>query len=362
MVIAEEKMDFFAWISIIDVFARLGVTITLLYVTSDRLIFYALLLLIVTMLITIIYYIYCKAKFAACNFCINKNRADYNTLLSFAGWNTIGTVSNVAMDQGVNFVLNVFCGPAVNAARAVAITVKSATAQFATNIQMASTPQLVKYYSAGEKKELEILLFRCSKLAFFLFFIVSLPIMLNVDYILILWLKEVPEWTPSFTILALVIMLVECLSGAINVTVQATGHVKWYNILIGSTYLLAVPLVFVFLSWGATPLIVMIVPICLGWICLWFRLFLLQKYTGISSLSFLKNVVCVELLVVLTALVIPVVTIIILPKGIVYFVVNLFISSLCAALACAYVGLTHHERKYVFDIFAKKIALWKKQK
>lgn len=362
MIIAEEKMAFWAWLTVVEMVLKLIVALALLYITFDRLICYAFFIFLITFLVSIGYYIYCRIEFEECALSLVKDNAIYKSLLSFAGWNLLGSTASVALDQGLNIVLNIFFGPAVNAARAVGYSVKNYTAQFASNVQMASIPQIIKYYSSGDNRNFELLLYRSSKISFFFLYTISLPLILNVDYILNIWLGNVPEWTSQFTILALIITLVECLSGTIIPAIQATGNVKWYNILIGSTFILSVPIACLLFYLGFSPLMAMVVPIFLGGICLVIRMFLLQQYVGIPLLSYSKNVLAPDILVVIVSVIIPVIFSNCDNAGnFLKTFISVLISLSSTTLTCYYLGFSKTERKTIDNLVSKKISIWKEQ-
>lgn len=355
LIIAEEKMDFFAWISIIETLLKLVVVYMLLLVSYDKLIAYSSLMLLVTLIVTFIYIIYCRRRFYFCRLSLPKKKEEYLPFLNFTGWSMISNIASIVLDQGLNIILNIFCGPIVNTARAIGYSIKSSTAQFATNFQMASIPQIIKYYSSGEKNKMEELLYQSSKVSFYLLLLVSLPIIFNLHYILQLWLGSIPGYSYEFSVLALIITLVECLSGTIIPTIQATGNVKWYNIIIGSTFILALPIVYILLLLGYSPIVSMIIPICLGILCLIFRMMLLQYYVGISFVSYLMNVLCYDFVVCLASIFLSVVFITITPGDMTGTIIRIIGSLIIVAASVLCFGFTKRERKELTTLIINKI-------
>ena len=189
VLIAHEKMSIYAYISILEVLLKLGIVYLLAIVSSDKLIVYGMLVFIVQLIIRCIYQAYCKRHYEESKFKLFWNKYLYKQMSSFAGWNLFGSVAWLLRDQGLNIVLNLFFGPAINAARGIASQVSNAVIGFISNFQVALNPQITKNYATGHILEMEKLSYMGIKFSFLLLFIMVFPICLNIDYILHLWLE-----------------------------------------------------------------------------------------------------------------------------------------------------------------------------
>lgn len=290
-IIAHEKMSAFAYISIVEVTLKLLIVFLLKFSGIDKLIFYGILLLIVQCSIRLIYGSYCKRHFEETKFRIIWDFSLFKEMLSFAGWNLWGGVSNIMYTHGVNLLLNLFFGPTVNAARGIAIQVQNAISQFANSFQMAINPQITKSYAQRDYAYMHKLVFRSSKFTFILLFILSLPIFTETEAILKLWLGVVPNWTVVFLRIMLCIVIIDSVANPFMVSVAATGNVKLYQSIIGGTMLLIVPTSYIFLKLGCAPNIVFITHLFFAVLTFILRLFIVKRLIHFSIIEYCK--VCI---------------------------------------------------------------------
>lgn len=250
IIIANERMNAFAYISIYEAAVRLLIVFIIPYASVDRLVLYALLLLLIQLSTRFIYILYSQKNFSE-----TKNtkwlwKGDFSReLLSYAGWTMNGNLAVVGYTQGISILLNVFFGPVVNAARGIAVQVQSAVNQLLGGFTTAIRPQIVKSYAKGDLSYMHSLLLRGTKFSFFLTLILIVPIFINVEYILQLWLKEVPEYTTIFTRLILLSSLSIALSQPTTMAVHATGKIKKFQLVEGTLLLTIVPISYVGLKW-----------------------------------------------------------------------------------------------------------------
>jgi O-antigen/teichoic acid export membrane protein len=281
-IIAHEKMNMFAYISIIDVCLKLLIVFILTWVTFDKLKLYAFLIFSVTFFIAVIYKTYCKYKFEECTYKFSWNNDLFKTLISYSGWNLFGGISVVAVNQGVNLLLNVFFGPVINAARGIAYQVMSAINTFVSNFQTAVNPQIVKSYASENHQYMMTLIYQSAKYSFCLLFILSLPVLLETEFILTLWLKTVPDHTVLFCRLVLINAWIDCLSGALVTAVQATGKIKWYQIIVGTLIILNLPISYWALKITSIPEYTLYISIIISFCALISRIIILQRLIKIS--------------------------------------------------------------------------------
>ena len=229
-IIAHEKMKFYAYVSIIEAGLKLGIVYCLILIAWNKLELYAILFSITTLLITILYILYATHNFNECVTKFDFDRNRFKTILSFSGWNLTSNLGDVMMDQGLNVLLNLFFGPAVNAARGIAYNIKGVVVSFVGNFQTASSPQITKHYAANEIDQMRILVIQTSKISFFLMFILITPLYFCLDLLLKIWLKVIPDYTSLFTTIILIEMLVLAMGGTLNLAIQASGKIRKFVI------------------------------------------------------------------------------------------------------------------------------------
>lgn len=352
-IIAHERMNVYAYVSIIEVSLKLLIVFMLTWITYDKLKLYGILHFGVVFIIAAIYRVYTRSNFEESKFELVKDQKLYKTLISYSGWSLFGNIAGVAQGQGVNIILNIFFGPVLNAARGIAIQVQSALQAFVSNFQIAVNPQIIKYYSADNKDYLLSLVIRSSKLSFYLFFSLSLPILLEVDLILKLWLNIVPDFAVIFTKLVLISILISCISGPLQTLVQATGKIRNYQIIISFLLLLILPLSYIFLKNGYPPEITLYITIVIELFALLFRLLLLKKLINFPLFIYLKEVLAKNILIVILALLLT-------TPFVIYFessnirLVFMFLFSLCVNFTLIYhIGLVKNERNFIKNFLRK---------
>lgn len=304
-IIAYERMKAFAYVSIIEVTLKLLIVYLLVISGFDKLILYAALLAAIAITIRIIYGVYCNKNFPLCRCEIKWNKRYSAKMFSFVGWNLIGSVASVAKEQGINVLLNIYFGAAVNAARGIAYQVLNAMSGFVYNFQLAMNPQIVKMYAANEKEEMFKLVFRGSKYSFLMMMALSLPVLIEAPFILGIWLKQVPEYTVIFLRLVLITSLIDSLSGTLIISMHASGKVRDYQIIVGGLSLLALPVAWIFLKLGFPPQSTMIVGICISILCHFARLLLLKKSIDLPMMRFIHKVTIKCGLIALISFILP---------------------------------------------------------
>lgn len=290
-VIAHEQMNVYAWGSIIEIILKLLIVYILVVFSFDKLKLYSILMFIVTTITTSFYRIYCKYKYEECRFYFCWDISLFKTIISYSSWNLIGALANVFNNQGANIILNIFFGPIVNTARGIAYQVNGAIMQFVQNFMTASRPQIIKYYAENEKEKMLNLIFQSSKLSFLLLFILTVPFLLKTDYILEIWLKEIPKYVVIFTQLVILSALIDSLSFPLMTAAQATGKIKNYTIIVGSVMLLNLPISYVFFKLNYPPPTIFFLAIINSIICLYLRLILLKKMIKFPIKKYFREVI-----------------------------------------------------------------------
>jgi O-antigen/teichoic acid export membrane protein len=281
-IIAREKMNVYAYVSIVDTVLKLLIVYFLALFAFDKLKLYAILTFAVTTVVTFIYRTYCQRKFEECCFSFYWDKKRIKEILSFAWWNMIGAIANILQRQGINILLNIFFNPIVNAAQAIAHQVSSALTNFTNNFHTAVRPQITKSFSSGNIKEMHDLIYRSSKIAFYLMMILSIPLLIKTKYILSLWLTNVPEHTITFVRLLTINVLLEVFSQPLVAGIQAVGNLKKYQTTVSLIYLMSLPISYFLLKAGfspQSPLIVSFILIVASFIP---RIIICKQITGIS--------------------------------------------------------------------------------
>ena len=352
---AHEHMSAYAWIGILDGFLRLGVALFIAHSSSDRLVMYAALMAGAVLTVRLAYIIYCRVNLPDCRFRLIFDRSLIKEMFAFAGWNFIGVTSGVLRDHGGNILVNLFSGPAVNAARGVAVQLNGAVQGFVTNFMAAVNPQITKSYASGEKEYMFTLVRRSSRLSFCLLYLIALPVIFNADYLLGLWLKEVPAHASFFVQLFLIFALSESMSNPMITAMLATGDIRRYQLVVGGLQLLNLPISYVFLKLGAMPEVTVMVAIAISQVCLWARLIMLNKATGFPILPFVSEVYVTLLLkVVCVTLVIPMLVNMVKPDGFAGLVVSAGTCVIVTLLVIWLLGLEPGERQWVKDKLKRK--------
>ncbi|MCK9563343.1 MAG: MATE family efflux transporter [Bacteroidales bacterium] len=354
-IIAKENMKVFAYISIIEVSLKLGIVYMLTLFDADKLKLYAVLMFIAQVIIRFSYSLYCRRAYTEFRYSFYWDRGLFKTLVGFSGWNMFGAVASVLNIHGINILLNVFFNPIVNAARGIAYQINMAVNQFVQNFMMAVKPQITKYYAEDNIAEMQNLVFRSSKFSFFLLSLLTMPIIVETNFVLSLWLVEVPEYAVIFTRLILIVALIDSLSYPLMTAAQATGNIKKYQSVVGSVLMLNVPISYVFLKFGFSPEITLYIAIFVSVTCLLLRLILLRNMINLSIQIFLKNVGLYCIIVILLGYVAPIcLKYLIVDKNLLSFVLIVITGLLSLGLSMFFLGLTRNEKNYVLKIVRKK--------
>lgn len=354
-IIAHEKMNAFAYMTIIDAIFKLILAFSVLYFRGDKLILYAILGLCFTIIDQTIYRYYCHKHFEECHYRWVWNNSLNKSIFSFSGWNFIGAGSGVLRDQGVNILLNLFCGTAVNAARGIAVQVNSVVNQFVQSFMMALNPQITKSYASHERNYTLKLVFQGSRFSYFLLLLLSLPIMLETKILLNTWLGILPDYTVIFVRLILVYNMVEALSYTMVTLMLSTGNIRNYQIVVGGCQLLNFPLVYLLLRYGYTPIVAYNVAIVIAILCLVLRLIMLHKMVAFPVVSFIKTVIRNILEVTIVATLFPFLLISCMESNWIRLVVTTFTSVISVALSVYYVGCTKEEKNYFIHLVKIKL-------
>lgn len=283
VIIAHEKMSAFAYISILEAVLKLLIAFALLWSSIDRLILYSILMFFTALLIRIIYTVYSQRRFEETRYVkLGIEHGLFKEMFSFAGWNLFGNGSLLLRNQGVDILLNLFFGVTVNAAKGICNQVQTAVYQFVSNFQTAVNPQLTMSVAQKDYDRSHSLISKGGRLSFYMLSLFAVPLIVAAPEVLSLWLIEVPEYTVVFIRWTLIYLLLDSLSRFLITAVLAYGKIKIYQIVVGGTKLLTLPLVYVWLLLGGSPVTGIWANIIIEIICFGQRLYYNSKYNGLS--------------------------------------------------------------------------------
>ena len=346
-IVAHEQMGVFAAISVIEVILKLAVVYILIIADYDKLVLYAILIAVIQLLIRFFYTTYCNKKFPESSLIYSYNKQLVIEMGKFMGWNIWGNLAATLFGTGINLLLNMFFGPVINAARAIAVQVEMAIAQFSTNFLMAVNPQITKLYAQNNFQDMHKLLFRASKFSFLLLFILTLPVMIETNMILSVWLNIVPDFTVIFLRLLLCIVIIDSVARPLMTAAAATGDVKLYQSLIGGILLTIVPIAYVVLKLGGSPESVYIVHMVICVIAFFTRLLIIKPMIQLSIHQYFISVILPSAIVMVVSLIICLIIKHILPVGIEYTILICLICVFIAIVTSFFLGLTSNERRFV---------------
>lgn len=347
-IIAHEKMSAFAYISIVEAVVKLVIAWTIVVTPIDRLIYFGGMLCLLSLVLRLVYGWYCKRKFEECTYTFIYDHDLLKQIFGFAGWNFIGASSSVLRDQGGNIIINLFFGPNVNAARAIAVKVNAVITGFIQNFMTAINPQITKSYASGDREYMFKLVFQGARLSYYILLLISLPVILNTHYLLVVWLKLVPEHTVLFVQLTLIFAMCECISNPLITAMLATGKIRNYQIIVGGLQMLNLPLAYICLKFGGSPESVLYVSIFISQCCLAARLWMLRGMIGLKVISYLKNVYFNVIIVTVISAIIPLFIVRFFEESALSFVSISGIAIICTIITALIVGCNKEERQMVY--------------
>lgn len=290
-IIAHEKMGVYAYLTLFDVFSRLGIIFAIKYYGGDKLILLAIISIIPALIKQLYYWHYSKKHFEECTYHKVWDKRVFKEMFGFAGWNFFGNGAYILNTQGVNMLINIFFGVTLNAARGIAVQVTSIIEQFTGNFTAAINPQITKSCASGDNEHLYFLIEKSSKFNFFLMLILVAPIILECKTILELWLGKVPDYTVNFVVLSLIRALTIIISNSLLTAILATGKIKQYQTIVIFTTIWVIILTYFAFDIGLPPETTYIIHICIYAILVIIRIVYAKKLVGIDCTSFIKNVI-----------------------------------------------------------------------
>lgn len=348
--VAFEKFGAITWFGIVDSILRLLSVVMLSIVDGenfDYLLLYAITYAVITVVIKLLQMVYCSYRIDGIKYEFMWKWSLFKEMFTFSGWSLIGNMSAILMNQGVNVLLNIFFGPAVNAARAVSMQVNNAINQFATNLQMVFNPQIVKNYSSNNKDLMKDIIFIGAKYSYFLMLLLCVPIAMNVHEVLKFWLGDYPKYSEEFVILMLVNLVVNSLSYTLMTAISATGKIALYQSVVGGILLLNLPISYVFLLNGYDPIVTVVISVVLSLVTLLVRMYFADKQVGNIAKDFTKSVLSrVVLVTSILSVLLSLLSGVLLNLNL---ILCLVIVGCVTLITIVVVGMTSNERLHVYN-------------
>ena len=344
-------MGVYAYYSIIEVVLKLLIVYLLVAIPYNKLIVYGLLTLAVSVVMRILYNVYCIRNFAECKYKWQWNVVLMKKMFFFSGWMLFGCISDMLSKQGVNVLINIFFGPIFNAARAIAVQVQTAVNSFVANFMTAVRPQIIKSYSAGDFQHMYRLVFSSSKLSFYLLFVLTTPVLIYTDFILMLWLKQVPEYSVLFTRLVLVELLISSAYVPIAQINQASGKIRNYQMAISVIFLVSFILTYVLYKIGMPVYSTFILSVALAIVGLFVRVIILKRDNGFPASEYLLKVMLPLVPVAALSLAVPLLIYQYTETTFLTFVFNSIAGLISSVVVIWLFGLDKMEKSFITEKF-----------
>lgn len=355
-IIAYEDMKIYAYVGMAEVCLKLAVVFLLMVSPIDRLVFYAMLLCLLQIGIMLFYRYYCNGHYPSCKIRMYKDKSLFKEMFSYAGSDLIGNISGLAQGQGLNILLNMFYGPTVNAARGIAYQVQGAITQFSNNFMTAVRPQIIKSYAEGNLDGMMRLVKQSSCFSFYLMWMISLPVCLEADYLLSLWLGKYPDHTVNFLILVIVLCLIQTIKTPRATIFHATGHIKWSNIIVGTILCAAFPLAYVALRLGGSPESVFWMANLTMFLSEFASVLVLKRYIDFSIAGYLSGVHGRCLLVAAVSFIAPYLLYDRwMDESFLRLLVTCLLTTVSVTFTSLYLGMDKHLRSRLIQIIKKKL-------
>lgn len=356
-IIANERMTAFAYVSILDVSLKLAVAYALFKLSGDRLQAFAVLTLFVSIVVACVYAWYAWRHFQECHTGPRRDKRLFREILSFSSWSIFSNLSIALRLQGANVILNVIFGTLVNAAYGLALQVNTAIQSFTSSFIHALNPQIVKSYAAGEMAKMHVLVLKGARLAFFLVLVIVLPVLIETEALLGLWLVSVPEYAVIFVQLILVQLQIESFAGVAGAAQSATGRVKAYHLTLSSIGMLNLPLSYILLVYGYGPEIVFMVAILLSTVIAFTRLWFLRRSIMLSIRRFAHDVLLRCAAVLLLAPIAPMLLRQYVPDTLPWVILVCCVAGVSVVLSVAAVGLHRDERSLAIRFVTRRLGI-----
>lgn len=357
-IIAHEHMNAFAYISVFDAVAKLGICYLIFISPTDKLVFYATCMTVLAVVTRFIYSIYCRRHFEESRSLVKFDMVTFREIFNYAGWGFITTINSRLNNQGVNMLINVFFGVTYNASRGIANQVETHVIAFVNNFTTAFKPQIIKSYAAGDIKGMASLVYRGARFSYFAMLVMMLPIICETDIILHSWLTIVPDKTVIFVQLSLIIGTFDCLGASCATACYATGKIKKYAIILGIIGAIEFPFTWILFIAGAPIVSAYYLYIFVKTLVLIARIYLVQDLVGLRMTEYIKNVLLPVLMVTIVSAIVPLLILYAFPESLWRLLLSVIFGVLSVCTVSFMIGLTAGERQIITKKVLEKV--WKR--
>lgn len=355
-IVAHEHMKLYAYISIAEAILKLLIVYFLVVSSFDKLILYSVLYVSISLLLFIWYSSYCKLHFEECKISVHMEKTLFKEMFSFSSWTMLGSLGFSFKDQFSNIIMNQFLGTTINAARGITTQVNGVITTFSDSVFTAISPQITKQYASGNITESKQLMYRGARFIFFVMMLLTIPIILNADFILKLWLGNYPTHTKEFLVIVLLTSAIYSMSKPQSVAIQATGNIKWFQISVCLIMLFELPIAWLILKLGFNPEWALLPAVFTNILAIIVRMFVLKRNVPDYDVSyFLVNICLRNCLLYIVAYVLCYIVSIYLPINIPGRIICIFSSALIILVIVAYGGLNTKERQTILQFIKCKI-------
>lgn len=358
-IIANEKMGAFALFSIVEGLVRLAIVFILLAYQGDRLILYGIMTMCASGIVLLMNIYFCHSKIRYCRYIWEWNKSLFKELTTYTGWNLFGSISAMLVNQGQSILLNIFFGPAVNAAKAIADKIYNVVLNFSTNLYMAISPQIIKSYAANDFQRTQNLVLKSSRITFMMLFVISFPLICEMQDILQIWLGDESKtpYMSSFSKLMLIYCMVFSLEHPITRYIQATGIINKYQISVGVITLAYIPITLGTLYCGAEPVTTVIVLISIIILAQFVRVIIAHRQVHLDYRLYMNEVVFPILRIALISSILYIaLTKLIQPHNLIQIVLTILIDFFAGLASVWYIGLKKSDRQFILDNIRKKFS------
>lgn len=354
-IIANEQMSFYAYMSIAEGVLKLVVVWVLLIIASDKLVNYSIMMMLIIAMINICYILYCNRKFIGNRFVLKTDKAHLIPMLKFSGWNLFGGIADLGWQQGTNIILNMFYGVTLNATMGITNQVRTAVYSFVINLQTAATPQIIKSYNNKDLPRYHSLINTISRYSYYLMLLFAIPLIANMDFILHLWLKNPPPSSTEFCNIIILFSTLGALGGPLWMSIQATGDVKKYSIVVSCFLLLNLPATYLLFKFNYAPESMLWARIVIGELCDFWVLYYVSQKVNHSIITYFKDVILpVTLVTIITS--VPIFYLYLnMDKGWNMVITSTMISTMILLLSIYSIGIKHSERILINNYIKGKI-------
>lgn len=354
-IVSHEKMDVYAYMSIVEALLKLVVVFTLFVSPLDKLKTYAVLLFAVSLVTRYIYMFYCHKHFEECRHYRSFDVKLLKEMSSFAGWNFLGNAAWTFNTQGINILVNIFFGVTLNAARGIATQINALVRQFVSNFMMALNPQITKSYAAGDLKKMHELVFRGARFSFYLMLFFAVPCCIETEKILLLWLTVVPDYTVLFVRLSFLSSMIMVMGNTLVTAQLATGKIKKYQIVMTICGVWVFPMTWLAFKLGGDASWAYTIFCVFYFFLIIIRMYMVKDLINLPCGLYTKEVIIKPTIVGAIAFIVPLCVHLVMPPTTLRMLVVVALSFIYTGCVTFFLGLTKEEKPIIVKIIKEKL-------